>query len=104
MAPDFAEAAAGQQGDNGSSGEAVFLRELRACEGRAYHAHQRMADEFCRYASISVKIFFKGKDAQRFCKTAAHDAHAPGTPGPKLWADVVDILDAERFQFARQAQ
>ncbi len=63
-----------------------------------------MADEFHGHASVGVKLFFEVKDAKRFGEAAADEIHAPGAPGPELWANVIDIANAFGAQFAREAE
>ena len=67
-------------------------------------ANQRVSDEFHRHACVAEKLFLEWKDTQRQHETAAHDAYSPGTPGPELRTDVVNISDTERFQFPRKSQ
>src|ERR1041385_4041744 len=66
--------------------------------------NQRMADEFHWYAGITKEFFFERKNAQRQSETPSHDACPPWPPRPKLWANVINVSNAQRLQFARQPQ
>src|SRR5437667_3344110 len=63
-----------------------------------------MANEFYRDAGVRVKLLLKVKNAKRFGKAAAHQIHTPGTPGPELRANVVDVSNASVAQLACKAQ
>ena len=63
-----------------------------------------MTDEFHRHSGIRVELFFEMENAQRLRKSPPHQIHAPGTPGPELRADVVDVSNAFWKQFAREPQ
>ena len=63
-----------------------------------------MADEFYGDTGIPEKFFFKGKNAEGLRESAADYADAPGSPGPELWADVVDVSGSSALEFAGQAE
>ena len=63
-----------------------------------------MADEFYGNGGIGEKFLFARKDAESLRKSAADEANAPGSPGPELRADEVDVADAASFEFAREAE
>src|SRR5215472_9085513 len=63
-----------------------------------------MADEFHRDTGLRVKPLFEVKNAKRFGKAAAHQIHAPRTPGPELRANVVDVSNTSRAQLTRKPQ
>src|ERR1700756_2814801 len=65
---------------------------------------QWMADEFRRYACIAEEFLFEWKNTQRQRESPSHDAHAPGPPRPELRADVVNVANTDRLQFAGQPQ
>src|SRR5215472_9791792 len=67
-------------------------------------ADKRMADEFHGHARVGVELLLEVKNAQRFGKTPADEIHTPGTPGPKLRANVIDIANAFGAQLAREAK
>src|SRR5438445_5015294 len=105
MLAKFRGAAAGQDGDDGLLRiEILLAAECGAIERGGYGSYERMTDEFHGDSGIAIEFFFKGKNAKSLRETAAHYAHAPGAPGPELRADVVDVLDAARFEFSREAQ
>src|SRR5690349_16053762 len=63
-----------------------------------------MADEFHGDTGLGIELFFKGEDAKRFGEAAADQVHAPGTPGPELRANVIDISNAPGTEFARETE
>src|SRR5258706_951365 len=63
-----------------------------------------MADELHGDSGVGVKLFFEWKYAECLREAAAHYAHAPGTPGPELRADVVDVFNATALEFTGETQ
>src|SRR6266478_2210558 len=101
----FRNAAAGQDGDEFFLGiEVLHSEKCVAIERGVHGAHQRMADEFYGDSGVAVEFFFKWKNAEGLCEAAAHYAHAPRAPGPKLRADVIDVFNAAAFEFSREAE
>src|SRR5258708_37994877 len=63
-----------------------------------------MADELHGDSGIGVKLFFEWKYAECLREAAADYADTPGSPGPELRADVVDVFNATALEFAGEAQ
>jgi hypothetical protein len=84
--------------------EFVPRGELFARESRPDGTDERMADEFCVHAAFAKECLFKGKNAESLYEAAADQIGSPRAPGPELWADVVDVADAEREKFAGEAE
>ncbi len=90
---------------SGSSGwKLVSGAERGAIERRLDVADERMADEFCGYAGVGIKLFFKRKNAEAEREAAPDDSYTPRTPRPELRADVVGVGHAAPFEFAREAE
>src|SRR4029077_5508583 len=105
MLANFGGAAARQDGDEFFVGIEVLLAEKRmAIERGAHRTYQRMADKFYGDPSVAVELFFKRKDAEGLREAAADYAHAPGSPGPELRADIINVSNAAPFEFAGEAE
>lgn len=91
--------AAREDRDNGQLRfEMVLLAEGFARLGSSNVADEGMADEFCGNAAFSEESLFERENAKCLREAAADDAHAPGTPGPKLRANVINVADAVRAE------
>src|SRR5580658_6159628 len=102
---EFGVPAAGQDRDDGKGWiEILLVAEFFAGLRRFDGADERMANEFCGHARATKECFFEGKNAERLRETAANDADSPRAPGPELWADVVDVTDSVRAEFAGEAK
>src|ERR1700683_1312335 len=62
-----------------------------------------MADERRIHSPIAVKLFFKGKNNQRFVDVVTDQAHAPLSPSPELRRDIVDDRNAALLHLPRDA-
>src|SRR5215475_13157557 len=82
--------------------EPVPFGKLSSAERGADFADERVADELRGNASALKEFLLERKNAQRFDEPAADEIRAPGPPGPKLRADVVDVKNAARLELARQ--
>jgi hypothetical protein len=84
--------------------EALFAGKGLAIERGVHGANQWVPYELYRDTGIPEEFFFKGKDAEGLREAAADYADAPGSPGPELRADVVDVFGSAALEFAGQAE
>jgi hypothetical protein len=82
----------------------LFTAKGLAIERDVHGADQRVPYELYRDTGIAEEFFFKGKNAEGLRETAADYADAPGSPGPELRADVVDVFGSAALEFAGQAE
>src|ERR1700683_908695 len=61
-----------------------------------------MADEGDGNFGVAKDLFFKGEDDQGAVENAAHDADAPGAPGPNLRSDEISEFEALAAEFFAQ--
>src|SRR5258708_2376562 len=102
---DFSRAAPWQQGDDWFSRiQFERGRKLRTRSFRRDIAHQRMSDKIRRHTACPIPILFKRENAQPTHESSSYQVRAPRPPGPELWADEINILDALPLQRSRQAQ
>src|SRR5260221_13139484 len=105
MLAHFRGAAARQDGDDFLLRiEALLTAEGLAIERGVHGSYQRMADELHGDSGIGVKLFFEWKYAECLREAAADYADTPGSPGPELRADVVDVFNATALEFAGEAE
>src|SRR5271156_3746774 len=62
-----------------------------------------MADESRIHSTVAIKLFFKGKDHQRFVDIVADQADASLAPCPELRRNVVDHGNAALLHLPRYA-
>src|SRR5947199_3696073 len=97
MVRDFPAPASGQnRQDLPSLLKTVFPAKEFPRESGLDVSNQGMADELHGHTGIGIELFFEVKNTERFGKAAANKIYAPGAPGPKLRADVIDVSDALR--------
>ena len=97
---DFADAAAGQQGEYG--GVAVEFHSLPGGGAVGFQRHglrHRVADEFRPSARITVELRFHREEAEDAVGLADDFIDASAPPCPNGGADVVDGGDARLFEF-----
>jgi len=105
MVGEFGGATARKDGDDmAARNEIVFFAELTAIFSGSNGANERVADEFGGDSGVTKKLLFEGEDTEGFFESPGDELGAPGPPGPELRANVVDIANATRFEFARKAK
>src|SRR5579859_7123989 len=105
MLAQFGGAAAGEYGgDFLLRIESLLAAEGVAIERGVHGAYQRMTDELNGHSAIAIEFFLKRENTESLREAAPDDAHAPGSPGPELRADVVNVLNAVALESAGQAQ
>ena len=105
MLSQFSVPASGQDRDNRVAGiEIVLAAEFFAGLRGLHGADERMADEFCGYARAAEERLFERKNAESLRETPPHNSNTPRPPRPELRADVINVANSVRAEFAREPQ
>ena len=105
MVCEFGGTAAGKNGDEMRAWcEIVLFAKCATVLGSGYGADQWMADEFGGDARVTKKLLLEGEDTERFLEATGDELGAPRTPSPELRADVVDVANTSRLEFAGEAE
>ena len=96
---------AGENGDERKLRiEIVLTKEIVARLRGLDTADEGMADEFCGDARFGEECFFEGENTEGLREALANDPNTPGTPGPELRTDEIDVFCAVRTEFTGEAE